>query len=89
LTHWYPIVRERIPLRTSDPVRQEALTALAERLNPGTWTDADEIAGGLERAAEALERLTRVFARRRRRPRRSSPRPAGPPVPSENPPLEE
>jgi hypothetical protein len=89
LTHWYPIVRERIPLRTSDPVRQEALTALAERLNPGTWTDADEIAVGLERAAEALARLTRVFARRRRRPRRSPPRPAGPPIPSDNPPFEE
>jgi hypothetical protein len=79
LTQWYPIVRERIPLRTSDPARQEALTALAERLNPATWTDADQIAAGLERAAESLERLSRVFSRRRRRPRRPSPRAATPP----------
>lgn len=79
LTQWYPIVRERIPLRTSDPARREALTALAERLNPATWTDADQIAAGLERAAESLERLSRVFSRRRRRSRRSSTRAAVPP----------
>jgi hypothetical protein len=83
LTHWYPIVRERIPLRTSDPVRREALTALAERLNPAAWTDADQIAAGLERAAEALERLARVFAHRRRRARRSS-RPVAPRRPPES-----
>jgi hypothetical protein len=83
LTHWYPIVRERIPLRTSDPVRREALTALAERLNPAAWTDADQIAAGLERAAEALERLAHVFSRRRRRSRRSS-RPVAPPPPPES-----
>lgn len=81
LAHWYPIVRERIPLRTADPARREALTALAERLNPSTWMDADQIAAGLERAAEALERLSRVFSRRRRRPRRSSTRPAVPAAP--------
>lgn len=79
LTHWYPIVRERIPVRTSDPARREALTALAERLNPATWTDADQIAAGLERAVEALERLSRVFSRRRRRSRRSATRTAAPP----------
>lgn len=79
LTRWYPLVRERIPLRTSDPVRREALTALAERLNPAAWTDADQIAAGLERAVEALERLSRVFSRRRRRPRRPTARPAAPP----------
>ena len=80
LTHWYPIVRERIPLRTSDPARREALTALAERLNPATWTDADELAAGLGRAVEALERLSRVFSRRRRRSRRPS-KAAAPPAP--------
>jgi hypothetical protein len=79
LTHWYPVVRERIPQRTSDPARREALLALAERLNPATWTDADQIAAGLQRAAEALERLSRVFSRRRRRARRSSARPGGVP----------
>jgi hypothetical protein len=56
------------------------LLALAERLNPATWTDADQIAAGLLEAAQALERLSHVFARRRRRARK---RPAGarPPEP--------
>ena len=78
LTHWHPILRERIPHRTSDPARQEALNALADRLNPTNWTDADEITAGLQQAAEALERLSHVFAKRRRRGRRKSkePRPA-------------
>ena len=77
LTKWYPIVCNRIPQRTGDAARQEALTALAERLNPATWTDADQITAGLQQAAEALERLSRVFAKRRRRPRKS-PRTAAP-----------
>ena len=77
LNHWYPLVRERIPQRTSDPARLEALTVLAERLNPAAWTDADQIAEGLVRAAEALERLSHVFSRRRRR-RRTSKAPAEP-----------
>jgi hypothetical protein len=68
---WYPQVRERIPQRTSDPARQQALLALAERLDPTNWTDADQITAGLQQAAEALERLSHVFARRRRRARRS------------------
>ena len=59
-------MRERIPQRTSDPARLEALMALAERLNPAAWTDADQIAEGCCSAAEALERLSRVFSRRRR-----------------------
>lgn len=77
LLHWYPIIRERIPQRTSDPSRQEALTALADRLNPANWTDADEITAGLQQASEALERLSHVFAKRRRRGRRrpKEPRP--------------
>jgi hypothetical protein len=70
LTHWYPIVRERIAKRTSDPARIEALTILADRLNPSAWTDADQITTGLQAASEALERLSRVFSKRRRRPRR-------------------
>ena len=77
LTHWHPIIRERIPHRTSDPARQEALNALADRLNPANWTDADEITAGLQQAAEALERLSHVFAKRRRGRRKSKePRPA-------------
>jgi hypothetical protein len=70
LMHWYPIIRERVPRRTSDPARQEALLALAERLNPAAWTDADQITSGLQQASEALDRLARVFSRRRRRTRR-------------------
>jgi hypothetical protein len=80
LGRWYALIRERIPRRTSDPVRQEALMALTERLNPAAWTDADQIAAGLQQASEALERLSRVFSRRRRRTRRRSndSRPASP-----------
>ena len=76
LALWHPIVCERIPQRTSDPARRETLLALAERLNPAAWTDADEIAAGLQAAAEALDRLSRVFARRRRKSRRTTTRPA-------------
>ncbi|HWV93066.1 MAG TPA: hypothetical protein VNZ24_02075 [Vicinamibacterales bacterium] len=72
LGRWYALIRERIPRRTSDPVRQEALMALTERLNPAAWTDADQIAAGLQQASEALERLSHVFSRRRRRTRRRS-----------------
>jgi hypothetical protein len=72
LSHWHPIIRERIPQRTSEPARQEALNALADRLNPANWTDADEITAGLQQAAEALERLSHVFGKRRRRGRRKS-----------------
>jgi len=67
LSQWYAAVREKIPVRAQDPERQQALFALAERLNPGAWTDADEITAGLEQAAEALQRLSHVFAKRRRR----------------------
>jgi hypothetical protein len=86
LGKWYALIRERIPRRTSDPVRQEALMALAERLNPVTWTDADQIAVGLQQASEALERLSRVFSRRRRRARRrpNDSRPASPGPPQSN-----
>jgi hypothetical protein len=72
LTQLYPTVRERIPQRMPDPVRQEALLALAERLNPAAWTDADQITTGLQEAAEALDRLSHVFAKRRRRGRKKS-----------------
>jgi hypothetical protein len=84
LNEWYPALRERIPRRTADPARQEALLALAERLNPATWTDADQIAAGLQEAAQALERLSHVFAKRRRRPRKrpADARPSEPPLPA-------
>lgn len=70
LATWYPQLRERVTQRTSDQGRRDALLALAERLNPSAWTDADQIAAGLQGAAEALDRLAHVFARRRRRSRK-------------------
>ena len=76
LSLWYPIVRDRIPRHTSDPARREVLLALAECLNPTAWTDADEIAAGLQAAAESLDRVSRVFSRRRRRSRRTTTRQA-------------
>jgi hypothetical protein len=102
LTVWYPRLRERVPRRTGDPARQEALLSLVERLNPANWTDADQITAGLPQAAEALERLSHVFARRRRRSRRQAtvavvppgdptpstePEPSPDPVPSLDPPV--
>jgi hypothetical protein len=73
LMQWHPIVRDRIAGRTADAVRREALTALADRLNPAAWTDADQITSGLQQAADALERLSRILSRRRRRTRRRAP----------------
>ena len=70
LAQLYPVVRERIPQRTPDPARQEVLLALGERLNPTSWTDADQITTGMQQATEALERLSHVFSKRRRRGRK-------------------
>lgn len=84
LGEWYAAIRERIEKRVSDPDRRDALYALAERLNPSAWTDADQITTGLQQAGEALERLSRVFARRRRRSRRRpATEPSVPPPTSE------
>jgi len=73
LSQWYTAIREKIPRRASDPERQQALFALAERLNPAAWTDADEITAGLQQAVEALQRLSHVFAKRRRRSKKRTP----------------
>jgi hypothetical protein len=73
LSQWYAAVRDKIPHRAPDPERQQTLFALAERLNPAAWTDADEITAGLEQAAEALQRLSHVFAKRRRRSKKRAP----------------
>ena len=78
LSEVYPQVCDRIQQRNLEPARQEALLSLAERLNPTSWTDADQITSGLQQAAEALERFAHVFAKRRRRARRKS-KPSGPP----------
>jgi hypothetical protein len=71
LRKWYEDLRERVPHRTQDPVRLEALMALVERLNPDRWGSDDEIAEGIRHASEALGRLSRVLSKRRRRGRRS------------------
>lgn len=73
LAAWYPELRDRLPHRTQDPIRREALLALIERLNAAGWETEEQITAGLQVAAEALQRLSRVFANRRRRPRRSKP----------------
>ncbi|HVG72601.1 MAG TPA: hypothetical protein VM819_16930 [Vicinamibacterales bacterium] len=83
LTEWYGAIRERIDKRISDAARRVTLHALAERLNPVAWTDADQITAGLQQAGEALERLGRVFARRRRRGRRRAVEHPPPPPSSE------
>jgi len=83
LTEWYGAIRERIDKRISDAARRVTLHALAERLNPVAWTDADQITAGLQQAGEALERLGRVFARRRRRGRRRAVEQPPPPPSSE------
>jgi hypothetical protein len=83
LTEWYAAIRERIEKRIGDPARRVTLHALAERLNPSGWTDADQTTAGLQQAGEALERLSHVFARRRRRGRRRPTEPAAPPPSSE------
>ena len=90
LTRWYAAVREKIPQRAPELERQQVLFALAERLNPAAWTDADQITAGLQQAAEALQRLSHVFAKRRRRPKKRTGQagaaptaPAAPPEPSE------
>ncbi len=70
LAEWYPVVRERIEKRFGDPARRETLLALAERLNGSAWSDVDQITSGLQQAGEAFERLSHIFARRRRRGRR-------------------
>jgi hypothetical protein len=72
LNKWYVTTREKIPQRAPDPARQAVLFALAERLNPAAWTDADQITAGLQDAAEALQRLSHVFAKRRRRSKKRS-----------------
>lgn len=84
LTEWYGVLRERIETRITDPARRVTLHALCERLNPAAWTDADQITAGLQQAGEALERLSRVFARRRRRGRRRAVEHPAPPPSSES-----
>jgi hypothetical protein len=85
LEHWYPIVRERVDRRASDPDRHAALLSLAERMNPVGWAP-EELEAKLQQAGEALERLSHVFARRRRRARRKPSEDGSPTPPAGEPP---
>jgi hypothetical protein len=76
IAHWHALIREQVDERVADAGRREALVALANRLNPAGWIDADEKTAGLQQAGEALERLSHVFAKRRRRSRKKKGAPA-------------
>ena len=84
LHHWYPIVRERVDRRASDPDRHAALLSLCDRMNPSDWAP-EELEAKLQQAGEALERLSHVFARRRRRARKRPADGSGPPPASDTP----
>ncbi len=71
LADWHGTLCEQLPQRIADPERLEALMSLVQRLNPAGWIDPDEIAAGLSAGAEALEQLSRLLSRRRRKTRRS------------------
>ena len=75
LAEWYPRVRERVEHRTTDPARRDALLTLAERLNSSGWDASADQTEPLAHAAEALERLSRVLTRRRRRSGKRRPAP--------------
>src|SRR5690349_3790861 len=49
LRHWYPLVRERVDRRASDPDRHHALLSLADRMNPEGWP-AEELEVKLQQA---------------------------------------
>ncbi len=71
LADWHGILCEQLPQRIAEPERREALMSLVQRLNPAGWLDPDEIAAGLSAASEALESLSRVLSKRRRKTRRN------------------
>ncbi|MBM3777004.1 MAG: hypothetical protein FJW23_02035 [Acidimicrobiia bacterium] len=72
LRGWYPRLHARVTA-LHDPARREALTALAERLNPDGWAQEVDLATHLHEAGVALERLSRVLTRRRQRRRAAGP----------------
>ncbi len=77
LAHWHPIIRERIPHRTSDPSRQEALNALADRLNPGQLdrcrSDHRGAAAGGRGSGAVVARVCEASPQRSSPPRRHAP----------------
>ena len=50
LQHWYPIVRERVDRRASDPDRHAALLSLCDRMNPADWAP-EEVEASCSRRA--------------------------------------
>jgi hypothetical protein len=80
----------RIGAQVADPVRQDALRTLAERLNPDAWVTEPEVRTGLEEFETVLDQVRREVGPSRRRTRRggrrnrrrpgdvsTSPQPAG------------
>jgi hypothetical protein len=66
----YAEVGARIASQVSDPVRQEALRTLAERLNPDAWVTEPDVTAGLEQFEQILDQVRREVGPLRRRTRR-------------------
>lgn len=60
----------RIPERVPDPVRQDELKQVLERLNPDAWLTDDAVALALEQYEAVLASLREVVGSRRRRRRK-------------------
>ncbi len=85
LGEWYARIRDDVERRTQDPERRVALLALVEQLNPEPWAGAGDeaVTEGLGQAVDVLQRLSRVFGRRRRRSRRARPASSSEPTTAE------
>ena len=66
----YAEMLARITERITDPLRQDELKTLAERLNPDAWVTAEDVVAGLDSYEATFESLRGVVGHRRRRRRR-------------------
>jgi hypothetical protein len=66
----YAEMLARISERIADPVKQDELKTLAERLNPDAWVTTEDVAAGLDSYEATFESLRSVVGHRRRRRRR-------------------
>jgi hypothetical protein len=66
----YADIIARLAERGPEAERQEEMRAAADRLNPDSWTSADEVTRGLEEYEAVLASLREVVGRRKRRRRR-------------------
>jgi hypothetical protein len=75
----YTHVLSLIAARIADPRQRERLNALAERLNPDSWTGPAAVRRGLEDYESVVASLGAVLGhrRRRRKPRGGTARPSG------------